>query len=215
MKHVLVALAVFCMPKLSNASELQLGASFLFAKEQAKNSSGQSGGALFTDRETALNVSNYWKIDEASDFSFGGFISYEFGNRRSCAYGGLDAQGVPQPSDCRAGKYNQFWIGPSVQWVWRTFFMQASYIIFGTRSDEAYPTLQSPGGSDSSFRTHPFKAWIFTPGLKLEINERTQAFVKIEYRYLYYSKRGGGELSSGQLYGNQSIRPQLGVSFSL
>ncbi len=193
------------------AAELQIGTSFFYAKEQAKGSSGQSGGALFTDRQNSLSLHGYFQLIPESRFSFGAFTAFELGNRRSCDYGGTDAAGVPQPSACRAGKYTQFWIGPSVQWAWRSLILQTSYIAYGSRVDEAYPTLQSPGGSDSTFRTHPLKAWVFTPGFKLELTEQIEVFLKLEYRYLYYSKRGGGELAQSQLYGNQAIRPHLGI----
>lgn len=195
----------------SFATELQVGTSFFYSKEQAKGNSGASGGALFTDRQNSLSLHGYFQPLPESRVSFGAFTAFELGNRRSCEYGGLDAAGVPQPSGCRTGKYTQFWIGPSAQWVWRSLILQASYIVFGTRTDEAYPTLQSPSGSNSTFRTHPWKAWILTPGLKLALTEQIEVFLKMEYRYLYYSKRGGGELSQGQLYGNQAIRPHFGL----
>jgi hypothetical protein len=189
----------------------ETGVSVLASKEQAKSASGASGGPLFTDRQVALTLGSHARF--LKWMSVGLFFSYEAGNRESCLYS-VDAGGVPAPLDCRSGQYRQVWLGPALRFHWRQFFLDANYIAFGTRKDHAYSSLSGDGTNQGSFRTHPLKAWVFFPGVGIPLTDDLELLIKLEYRYVYYDERSG-KLPGGQLYGNQSIRPQIALSMNL
>lgn len=192
------------------ASALELGAStsFQIAKEQVKSASGDSNGALFTHQQLGGWVSAL--VPVAESIKAGGFVHYEHGKREMCDYS--LSSGVPTPISCNSGSYNQFWIGPTGRVEWKAVFFEASYVLFGIRGDTAYSNLYS-NGSTETLRTHPLKAWVFTPGVFVDLGNNLHLNLKLEYRYLYYSRVGGGNLPNDQLFGTQAIRPQIGLSW--
>lgn len=193
----------------ASASEWGISSSFLLAKEQVRAGDGASNGPLFEDRQLALWLHWYHPLGES--WAIGPFAHYEHGARRMCAYA-TNASGAPAPASCHSGTSNDFWLGPAARYRWESLFFEAQYILFGRRTDSAYASLAAPEAGSTTYSTHPFKAWVLTPGARVPLTESIDLLLKIEYRFLYYSSRGGRDLPGDQLYGNQAIRPQIGLS---
>lgn len=186
---------------------------FGILQEQAKNASNESGGRLFQSVTAALLVSGTHHIAAWADLGVFGMV--EVGERSAADFGGVNSAGVPTPISHDGGRYSMFWIGPMVRLNWRSAFLDIGYVAFGVRDDTAYPTLTSPSGSsDEPFRTDPLRSWMFTAGMRTPMWDNVDLTLKIEYRYLYYDRRGD-RLENDLVYGTQAIRPHIGLSFSL
>lgn len=188
----------------------EFGTSFMFAKEQVRNGAGDPTGPLFMDRQLGLQLSGRYRF--APWFSAGLFTHFENGERQSCLYG-TSSQGVAEAQSCRDGDYHQFWIGPAGRVEGEIWFLDVHYIAYGSRVDQAYPSLTGSGATSTTFRTHPLKAWVFFPGAQFDLGGSFSLMLKLEYRYVYYNRRGRVPLSGSQLYGNQAIRPQIAVAY--
>lgn len=180
--------------------------------EQAKSSSGESGGRLFQSVNGAALFSGTHKPLHWLDA--GVFFMFEAGVRSAAEYGGVNSSGVPTTQTRAGGHYNMYWLGPIVRPHWKNLFLEIGYIALGLRDDNAYPTLISVGGtSKSSFKTDPLRAWMFALGMMTPLTESLNLTLKVEYRYLYYNRRGG-ELANDLVYGTQAIRPHIGLAFN-
>jgi hypothetical protein len=184
---------------------------FGILQEQAKNESGQSGGRLFQSVSGALLLSGGYRVLCWLDGAV--FVMLEAGNRSAAEFGGVDSRGVPTTLTRAGGTYTMVWIGPLLRAHWRTAFLEVAYVAFGVRDDAAYPALTSSGGStEELFRTDPLRAWMFAPGMRTSLADNLDLTLKIEYRFLYYNRRGE-RLANRLFYGTQAIRPHLGVSY--
>lgn len=184
---------------------------FTLNQEQTRGSSGQSGGKLFQDLQAAALLSGTRSLTFC--FDAGLFFLFEQGLRSAAQFNGVDASGTPGTRDKLSGTQTTYWFGPIIRGNYRWAFLEAAYIAFGRRSDTAYPTLASTGGSRDAFRTHPLKSWLFSAGFGVPMNEALDLVVRVEYRYLYYNRRGSEKLPNDIVYGNQSIRPHIGVAW--
>lgn len=215
MLNYLFYFSVFFSVAISTYAQIpvDLSLGFSSSKEQAKNdSTGQSGGALFKNSQISFQTTGTYPFHE--NFEAGLWMQYEKGSRGMCGFGGVTT-GTPQVTNCQDGQFSQFFVGPLLRAKYSHFFLDVGYAAFGVRSDDAYSNLTAAGQSSQTFHTHPLKAWIFYPGFSYAINESISVILKIEYRYLYFKKRGNADLPNDLVYGNQNIRPLLGLQWKL
>lgn len=185
---------------------------FGILQEQAKNSSGESGGRLFQSVNGAALLSGSYKTIDWLDAGL--FFMFETGVRSAAEFGGVNSSGVPTTQTRSGGHYTMYWLGPMIRPHWRNLFLEIGYVALGLRDDNAYPALISVGGtSKDSFRTDPLRAWMFTLGMMTPLADRLNLTLKIEYRFLYYNRRGD-RLANDLVYGTQAIRPHIGLAFN-
>lgn len=186
---------------------------FGIIQEQAKNASGESGGRLFQSVSGALQAGGGYRVLDWLDL--GAFLMAETGNRSAAEFGGVDAAGVPRTLERAGGSYLMFWIGPQLRARWRNAFLEVGYVALGIRDDDAYPALTAEGGTGAEqFRSDPLRAWVFTPGMSTPLGPHLDLTLKVEYRFLYYNRRGD-RLAGELVYGTQAIRPHIGLSLAL
>lgn len=183
---------------------------FGILQEQVKNSDGESGGRLFQSVSGAVLVSGGYRVVNWLDL--GAFFMVEAGDRSAAEFGGLDPAGIPTTLTRAGGSYTMFWVGPLMRVYWRNAFLEIGYVAFGIRDDDAYPTLTSVGGIGAeSFRSDPLRSWVFAPGMRTPLTDHIDLTLKVEYRFLYYDRRGD-RLANDLFYGTQAIRPHIGIS---
>ena len=186
---------------------------FGIVQEQVKNSDGVSGGRLFQSVNGALMVAGGYRV--ANWLDLGAFFMVEAGDRSAADFGGVNSAGIPTTLTRAGGSYTMFWIGPLLRAHWRNAFLEIGYVAYGIRDDDAYPTLTSAGGTGyESFRSDPLRSWVFAPGMRTPLTEYLDLTLKVEYRFLYYNRRGD-RLANELFYGTQSIRPHIGISMRL
>lgn len=182
--------------------------------EQAKNSSGDSGGRLFQDAQLGLLLSGSRQALDWLDV--GAFLMAEHGVRSASQFGGVGPDGVPTTISRSGGSYSFFWVGPLARARWRALFLEAGYIAFGVRHDGALGGLVTrSGGNSADLRTDPLRAWLFAGGATVPLTDRLGLTLRVEYRFTYYNRRGGERLNHDLLYGTQAIRPHVGLAYSL
>lgn len=183
---------------------------FGILQEQVKNADGKSNGRLFQSVSGALMAAGAYRL--AGWLDAGAFVMVEAGDRAAAEFGGVDGNGVPGTISRAGGSYTMFWIGPFLRAGWRNAFLEIGYVAVGIRDDDAYPTLTSAGGSGGeNFRSDPLRAWVFAPGMRTSLAPNLDLTLKVEYRFLYYDRRGD-RLANELFYGTQAIRPHIGVS---
>jgi len=186
---------------------------FGILQEQSKNSSGESGGRLFQSVTGATLLSATY--EPLSWLDTGLFFMFETGTRSAADFGGIDSRGVPTTVSRAGGHYDMYWLGPLIRPHWKNLFLEVAYIAFGLRDDNAYSGLVSPGGStDDSFIVDPLRAWMFALGMSTPLWEKIALTLKVEYRFLYFNRRGG-DLPGNTVYGTQAIRPHIGLAFRI
>lgn len=174
--------------------------SFSYSKEQGRDSAGNPTGEFSSQRQLALMTTATYGV--ASFLDIGWFAMAESGSRTLIGGG--------------PASYGIFWTGPTLRGLWKSLFLEISYVLLGTRSDPGFSGAVSvTGDRQGAFGTDASRAWLLTPGVSFELAERLEAVVKLEYRFHYYDSRGGSELAGGGVVGSQAIRPHLGVQWSL
>lgn len=206
----IVSLTAQSQDQADPAWRVDASIAFGLLAEQAKNADGKSGGRLFQSASGAFMAAGGYRV--AGWLDLGAFLMLEAGDRSAADFGGVDGAGVPTTLTRAGGSYTMFWLGPLLRAHWRTAFLEIGYVALGIRDDDAYPTLTSAGGTgDESFRSDPLRSWVFAPGMRTPLAENVDLTLKVEYRFLYYNRRGD-RLANDLFYGTQAIRPHLGIT---
>lgn len=174
--------------------------SFSHQKEQTRDASGNSSGVISASRHFALMMDGTYSLLPFLDA--GVFFLAERGARTIISGPVVD--------------YTLFWTGPMVRAKWKFLFFEVAYVLYGTRMDRGLPTVtSSTGDNSSSFKTDPSRAWLLAPGVSFALSECLDGFVKVEYRFHYYNRRGEDELAGNAVIGSQAVRPHLGIRWSI
>ncbi|MEW6055091.1 MAG: hypothetical protein AB1540_00630 [Bdellovibrionota bacterium] len=179
---------------------------FFNQKEQVRDASGESQGPLFDQWAVAPRIAVAREI--APVFAAGIFSSYEYGKHRECGY----VSSSISPSACSSTRYHQYFLGPTGRVKWKALFLDLSYIAFGIRSDSRSDEI---AGSKGLLWVHPLRAWLFHPGMWIDLSESMAMSLRIEYRFLYFDRTSSGKLPQAVQFGTQSIRPVFGIHLSL
>jgi hypothetical protein len=214
MRTLLILLFVYPSTLLADEFPYKLNTALSFAshKEQVKTRGGTASGPLVSNSQLALTASITRALSEI--FDAGVFVVGEWGSRTLAPYSGLGPSGEPLAGDRQGGHYQTLWLGPMARANWNRFFFDVGYVLLGLRWDEFYDDLASTGGDTSSaFQSNLGRAWIFGLGGTIPLAGALEATLRIEYRYHYYSGRGGEPLADDLMLGSQAIRPHLGVQY--
>ena len=189
------------------------GIAFNISLEQVKDDNGASGGRLFQSVQYGFFGMTTYRL--LSWFEAGLFTHVERGVRSAANLGPNDASGAPTIVDKVGGSYTQFWIGPTVRAFWKTLFLELSYIAYGIRWDSARSDIPNTSGDGAStFRISPSVAYLITFGGGVPITDTLQAVLRLEYRILYYDRRGVQSCRGFSLR-NSEHSPSGGVSLDV
>lgn len=192
---------------------VEAGVSFSHFQQQVKQEVGDERGERLVDEtQLGLFVSGIYRLHEL--LAVGVFLEADRGNRHAARFAGFDDAGKTVVSGRVGGHYTEFWFGPLLQFRWNYLFFDAGYGLVGIRSDDARTDLPSAtGDTESAFTTHPVIAGLLALGASVPVVDRLDVVLKAEYRFRYYTERGGEPLMGDIEHGTQSIAPLLGIAF--
>lgn len=208
---MLLSVAVHAQAIPSWRVEATVGISH-FQQQVKQEVGGITGNRLVDETAVGLHVSGAYTLYEY--IAVGVFARAERGNRHAARFAGFDSEGRTQVRDAVGGHFAELWLGPVVQLRWKLLSLDIGYGAMGVRSDDARQDLpSSTGDTEAAFTTHPALAWLAALRANVPIVENLDAVLAVEYRFRYYTQRGGNSLVGNIEHGTQSITPLLGVAY--
>jgi hypothetical protein len=179
-------------------------------QQQVKPDVGDPRGErLINEFQLGLLLSGTYRITDY--FSAGLFLRVDRGERAAAVFDRFE-EGKAVTSNEVGGVYNEFWLGPLLQFNWRMLSAEIGYALIGLRDDDGRSDIpSSTGDNTSAFSTSPLIAWLFSIGGNFPVIDNIDIVLKLEYRNRYYTKRGGNSLLNDIEHGTQSISPIAGI----
>lgn len=183
-----------------------------FQQQVKQEIGGVSGNRLVDETAIGLHATGLYSLQDF--LAVGVFVRADRGNRHAARFAGFDSEGRTQVRDAIGGHFTELWVGPLAQLRWKLLSLDIGYGALGMRTDDARHDLpSSTGDTESALATNPAVAWLAALGANVPVVDNIDIVLKIEYRFRYYTKRGGNPLAENIEHGTQSISPLLGVAY--
>lgn len=209
--YVLLSVAVCAQETPLWHVEAAIGISH-FQQQVKQEVGGVTGNRLVDETALGLHVAGTYSVHDI--VAVGVFARAERGNRHAARFAGFDSEGRTQVRDAVGGHFAELWLGPLVQLRWKLLSLDIGYGAVGIRSDDARQDIpSSTGDTESALTTKPALAWLVALRANVPVVDRLDAVLAVEYRFRYYTERGGNPLVGNIEHGTQSITPLLGVAY--
>ncbi len=221
---ILVVLFVFPVTSLAvdddgrkNSStpwRVEAGFTYRHFQQQVKAEVGDPRGERLVN-ETEFGMMLFSAREVWGPISAGVYLQFDRGNRHAARFNTIDpSTGQTVTEDKIGGDFRELWVGPYLQVRWRAVFIEFGYGLFGTRSDDARTDLPSASGNTTdAFTFLPSIAWMVNFGGNVELIDRLDIVLRMEYRSRYYDKRGGERFKDDIEHGTQNWTPFVGVAW--
>lgn len=193
--------------------QIDLHATLVRFEQQVKLEVGDDPGRpLVKDSLFGLFGTGTWAV--VPNLQLGWFARLDRGSQLSARFAGEDAQGRTVTEGRIEGSFTEFWTGPLVRGVWRGLFVELGYGLFGVRDDEARSDLPDENGSTkSAFRTSSTVAFLAGVGAQVNVWQRLDVVLRLQYRVRYYDRRGDAALVGDRAHGTQDWTPFAGAAW--
>jgi hypothetical protein len=142
------------------------------------------------------------------------FAVFDLGKRSFARFDGFDSTGAAKVKDMSGGNYQEFWLGPFIQYRWKSIMLDFGYGIIGLRKDAGRADIVNTSGTSSGyFKINPKVAWYAGISTKIEISKELFFVMRIQYRARYYNTLDDLPLKENIEHGTQNITPYAGVLY--
>jgi hypothetical protein len=188
------------------------GTYYTFEQQVKPNVGDPLGEHLYDNSHVSFELSSYYKFNNY--VAIGLYSRYDFGRRESSVYDRIE-DGKAVTKNVLSGRYYEFWLGPSLRLMYKHFFFDFGYALIGLRNDTGRDDLPDINGDTSgSFNIDPSVAYKFDLGASVEVIEKLDLIIKMQWQLRYYNQRGGNDLIDNLHHGTQNISPFIGLRYS-
>jgi hypothetical protein len=212
-------LFLFCTNLLFSQSwlqnpELSLGFSFNHFQQQIKTEIGGKQGDKLVEN-TSITFTLNGLVSIYKGLKAGIYLDYESGSRKSGRFQSFSSENAAITDQKNGGSFTEIWIGPIIQFNYHQAFIEFAHGTFAIRKDDGRVDIpDNQNDNKSSFKAVSSVAWKLQFGYKINLSEKLDSFIKIQYRVRYYDRRDG-TLKNNYVLGSQNITPVIGLSYSL